>query len=69
MSKEKYNSGRSVDDAARKKEKHSKLFHDKRVRSILRCPLCGDPMTAAEAKRNRGVCDFCAANVVFEVEV
>lgn len=66
MSKERRNGS---DRSEEQKAKHSKLFHDKRVRSILRCPLCGDPMTAAEAKRNRGVCDFCAANVVFEAEL
>jgi len=62
MSNGKYNNKQRFNDldrAVERKTKHTKLFHDKRVHSILQCPNCGDPMTAAEARRNHGVCDFC----------
>lgn len=41
--------------------KHRKLFHDKRVHSIVDCPTCGSPISLSEAKRNGGLCDACMA--------
>ena len=70
MPNEKYiNKQHSNDRNLECKAKHIKLFHDKRVHSILSCPICGEPMTAAEAKRNHGVCDYCTTTIEFELEV
>lgn len=40
-------------------KKQKKLFLDKRVKSIVNCNDCGNPITLNESKRNGGVCDTC----------
>jgi hypothetical protein len=55
-----YKSKEKLEYTSEQKEKRKKLFFDKRVRSIVNCAECDDPITLKESKRNGGVCDNCA---------
>ena len=37
----------------------TKLFFDKRVKQITNCIKCDMPITLAEFKRNKGLCESC----------
>ena len=48
---------KELTDAHREKQK--KLFFDKRVKSIVYCSDCNNPISKNEAQRNHGLCDTC----------